>query len=395
MQVGSAGSLLKLRRLAMLGWRCMDANQLSTLLWQNESETLDFKRDQYPFDSGTDEDRSELLKDILAFANAWRTSAAHILIGVQEVKGGRALVIGTQQLLNRTLQTFVQSKVNRPITFFYEPVDFQEKSIGVVTIPVQDRPFFLIKNFGRLTAETVYIRRGDTTSTANPDEVAQMGAKLEGGRAQPVLEFAFVDLEKRSKLGSHPLFQTLSLDVPEDAEIPAFGNSYGLMSRINDENEDFYSDLAIYLRDVTHLQALGVTVANTSRVTAQQVVVRLGFEQPEVEVKSSGERAAEPVREHLMKMLRPDALMRSDVSVTPHERGVEVQIELGDIQPGTSAWSNRAFYLGRRTSGEVHVSISISGHNIAEPVQLSGMVTFEVDRKDVSVDQLGALGDNF
>ena len=373
----------------------MDLNQLSALLWQNESETLDFKRDQYPFDSGTEEDRSELLKDILAFANAWRTSDAHILIGVQEVKGSRALVIGAEHLLNRTLQTFVQSKVNRPITFSYEPADFEGKSIGIVTIPVQDRPFFPIKNFGKLKAETVYIRRGDTTSTADPDEVAQMGAKLESGRAQPVLEFAFADLEKRSKLKSSPVFQTLCLEVPEDAEIPGYGNDYGLIARINDENEDFYSDLAVYLRDVTHLQALGVTVTNTSRVTAQQVVVRLGFEQSEVEVKTSGERAAEPVRERLMKMMRPDAFLRSGVSVSPHESGIEVQIELGDIQPGTSAWSNRAFYLGRRTSGEARASISISGHNIAEPVQLSDTLRFEVECKAVSVDQLIGLGDNY
>jgi hypothetical protein len=293
----------------MLGWRCMNANQLSTFLWQNESETLDFKRDQYPFDSGTEEDRSELLKDIMAFANAWRTSDAHILIGVQEVKGSRALVVGAGHLLNRTLQTFVQSKVNRPITFSYEPVEFESKSIGVVTIPVQDRPFFLTKNYGRLKAETVYIRRGDTTSTANPDEVAQMGVKLQSGRAQPVLEFAFADLEKRSKLATSPVFQTLCLEVPEDAEIPGYGNNYGVIARINDENEDFYFDLAVYLRDVTHLRALGVTVANTSRVTAQQVVVRLGFDQPELEVKSSGERAAEPVRERILKMMRPDAFL--------------------------------------------------------------------------------------
>jgi hypothetical protein len=373
----------------------MDANHLATLLWQSESETLDFKRDQYAFDSASDEARSELLKDILAFANAWRTSDANILIGVQEVKGGRALVAGTQHLLNRTLQTFVQSKVNRPIAFTYEPVELDSKPVGVITIPIQDRPFFLTKDFGRLKAETVYIRRGDTTATANPDEVAQMGAKLESGRAQPVLDFAFADLEKRTKLGSHPVFQALCLDVPEDDDIPSYGNDYGIMARINDENEDFYSDLAVYLRDVTHLQAVGVTVANMSRVTAHQVVVRLGFSLPGVEVKSSGGRIAEPVKNRLMKMMRPDKLLRSDVSVTLLEDGIEVQIELGDIQPGTSAWSSRPFYAGCRTSSEVPTSVSISGHNIAEPVQLSASLGFEMERRTVSVEQLVAFGDNF
>jgi hypothetical protein len=50
----------------------MDRNQLESLLHEDESTSLDFKRDQYPFDAATDEQKSELLKDILAFANAWR-----------------------------------------------------------------------------------------------------------------------------------------------------------------------------------------------------------------------------------------------------------------------------------------------------------------------------------
>jgi hypothetical protein len=222
-----------------------------------------------------------------------------------------------------------------------------------------------------------------------------MGAKLESGRAQPVLDFAFADLEKRTKLGSHPVFQALCLDVPENDDIPAYGNDYGIMARINDENEDFYSDLAAYLRDVTHLQAVGVTVANISRVTAHQVVVRLGFSLPGVEVKSSGGRVAEPVKNRLVKMMCPDKLLRSEVSVTLLEDGIEVQIELGDIQPGTSAWSNLPFYVGCRTSSEAPTSVSISGHNLAEPVQLSVTLGFEVERRAVSVEQLVALGDTF
>ena len=50
----------------------MDKNLFEVLLYQNESETLDFKEDQYAFDGATDIQKSELLKDILAFANSWR-----------------------------------------------------------------------------------------------------------------------------------------------------------------------------------------------------------------------------------------------------------------------------------------------------------------------------------
>src|ERR1700733_6078031 len=101
----------------------MNANDIAQLLWQSESETLDFKRDQYPFDGASDEQRSEVLKDILAFANGWRSVPARILIGVDEVKHGRSTPVGCEHLTNRTLQTFVNSKVNRPIQFSYDAYD--------------------------------------------------------------------------------------------------------------------------------------------------------------------------------------------------------------------------------------------------------------------------------
>lgn len=45
----------------------IDKILLERLLHEKERTALDFKRDQYPFD-GVD-DKAELLKDILAFAN--------------------------------------------------------------------------------------------------------------------------------------------------------------------------------------------------------------------------------------------------------------------------------------------------------------------------------------
>src|ERR1039458_5748264 len=93
----------------------MDIDLLERLLYEEESETLDFKAQQYPFDGASDDQKSELLKDILAFANAWRRTDGYILIGVEEVRAGRSIVRGVAtQLLNQNLQQFVTSKTNRP-----------------------------------------------------------------------------------------------------------------------------------------------------------------------------------------------------------------------------------------------------------------------------------------
>lgn len=122
----------------------MDPTLLDQLLFEDESATLDFKRDQYKFDGASDEDRSELLKDILGFANGWRRSEAYILIGVEEVLGARSKITGTDEhLADHTLQQFVNSRTNKPIQFGYEVCSIDNKQVGVIRIEQQPRPFYL------------------------------------------------------------------------------------------------------------------------------------------------------------------------------------------------------------------------------------------------------------
>jgi len=157
----------------------MDPQIFDALLYRGESEMLDFKVDQYAFAGAQDHEQSELLKDILAFANAWRDSDAYILIGVQENPGGKAIVQGiSTHLEDHALQQFVNSKTQRPVSFRYEALQIEGKQCGVIHIPVQERPLFLRKDFSKLKAEIVYIRRGSSTDQADPDEVRKMGSVI-------------------------------------------------------------------------------------------------------------------------------------------------------------------------------------------------------------------------
>jgi hypothetical protein len=371
----------------------MQKGDIAALLWQGESETLDFKRDQYPFDGATDDQRSELVKDILAFANAWRTTPARILIGVEEVKHGRSIPVGTEHLLNRTLQTFIGSKVNRAIAFSYEAVEVDGTSIGVIEIPVQERPIFLIRKYGKLEANTVYIRRGDTTVTADPDEIAQMGEKREESRKKPVLNFCFGNLERRKKFEGVIKLQKLCLDVPADEEIPGYGTSNALGFTLSNENQNFYADCALYLRDVAHLEPIGVVVENGSRTTAQQIVVRIRFAELGVDVLTPNERRPEPSKDYYSSLTRALKFTHG-LSVVHGDGWSEVEIELGDVQPGTSAWSSAPFYIGCRTSGQLEPQISISGHNLPEPISLKRQFEFDVQLQQLSVDKLVEYGDS-
>jgi hypothetical protein len=177
---------------------------MEQLLHEGESSSLDYKRDQYPFAGASDDEKGELLKDILAFANGWRHTEAYILIGVEEITGGRSTVVGVRlHIPENDLQQFVNSKTNRPITFSYQSYPFEGKHVGIITIPQQDRPLYLNKNYGKLGKHVVYYRQGTTTAIASPDDIARMGMPVE---IEKMLEGQSEDARKfRNALSLGPL----------------------------------------------------------------------------------------------------------------------------------------------------------------------------------------------
>jgi len=101
----------------------IDPSLIETLLNMSESAILDFKGGQYPFAGATDDQKGEIVKDIIAFANAWKTTDAHIVIGADENPGGRAAVVGIANHLDDAhLQQLVNGKTNVPVAFDYVPI---------------------------------------------------------------------------------------------------------------------------------------------------------------------------------------------------------------------------------------------------------------------------------
>jgi hypothetical protein len=148
---------------------------IEKLLYCSEGDWLDFKAEQYSLSE--DHQKAEFIKDILAFANSHRSSDAYILIGVRENGADKAIVEGIDiHHDDARLQQLVNEKVQRPIIFSYRAVNYDNTSLGIIHIPVQERrPFYLKNDFRQLKKNEVKIRRGSSTATANPDEIATMG----------------------------------------------------------------------------------------------------------------------------------------------------------------------------------------------------------------------------
>ena len=169
----------------------LDLRLLEGLLHEAEGAYLDFKSAQYPFENAEVGQKAELLKDILAFANSWRRTTAYILIGVEEVKGGRSKIVGlTNHLDDASLHQFVNGKTQRPVSFSYQALQAEGNTIGVIEIPLQQRPTYLNRRFGDLREHDVFIRDGSSTRIATPEEIAKMGAE-EVISSTPQLEPSF------------------------------------------------------------------------------------------------------------------------------------------------------------------------------------------------------------
>ena len=381
----------------------MDEQLLESLLYQEESETLDFKEGQYAFNKANHTQKAELLKDILAFANAWRQSDAYILIGVKEVRAGRSIVCGidpSEHLLDRNLQQFVHSKTNRPVSFSYAPFCFGSVEIGVLTIPLQERPVYLRADYGDLRANITYIRRGSSTGEAGPDEVLRMVATAGPSRGQPVLQVELVDPDDRQKLGTSVHFECTAFEVPGAEVLPEYGDPVPtilgrpVFPMHQQQNREYYRDVAVYLRDVGFLRPLGLAVTNSSSIVAEGVLVTMEMDgSAGLCVLDESDRPDFPSTQWTPPFGSPAGSSDKRIDVLRHGKLIEVRAEFEAIQPGVTAWSHNVFYIGARESMTAAAQITLSAHNLQVPVVVPAEIRIQASASTVEVDEIVRLGD--
>ncbi|MDB6033809.1 MAG: hypothetical protein JWM16_4147, partial [Verrucomicrobiales bacterium] len=157
----------------------MKTELMERLLNESECTYHDYKQAQYPFlRAAGEEARSELIKDILAMANARTGETRHIMIGLEEVKGGRAIVHGLMNedlLVDNDLQQFINSKLNRTIRFRVITETLNGHLIQIIEIEPQKGLSFLKSSYGKLSPNIVYYRIGSSTKDATPTEIEEWG----------------------------------------------------------------------------------------------------------------------------------------------------------------------------------------------------------------------------
>jgi hypothetical protein len=378
----------------------IDESLIESLLYEEESDCLDLKMEQYKFVGASDDDKSELLKDLLAFANAWRRSDAFILTGVKEIKGGRNRVEGIRETLDdAAIQQFVNSKTQRPVSFSYRNVGCENQTIGVFHIPVQQRPFYLKRDYGRLKADTVYVRRGTSTAKVDLDEISQMGRTAVALGKPPSLDVFLYDPLKRLRLAEPLRFNGLSLTLPDPIEIPdneperrglsSFESIGSIMHR--NTNREYSRELAEFTGINSLLTPIYFGISNDSETTAFDVQLRVTAPSGENEliVVDEYDFPSPPAFEYnsadLISLRAREAVRRFDICARRISDEWLIESNVGKIQPSAVAWIEDPVHVGSTKSQDVVFSVSAFADNLPQPHSQELHVRFVVDFQTVDL----------
>jgi hypothetical protein len=376
----------------------VDAQLLNRLLAQGESSHLDYKSGQYRFVGATDGEKSELLKDVLAMANAWRDSDGYILIGVRERPGQKAELVGvTDHLDDADLQQFVNSKTKQPVRFSYTSFEADGRSIAVIHVPIQQRPSFILKRFGAVGPNTVYLRRGSSTDIADPEEVHAMGMASSSGIA-PTVIVEFADLKKRKTLGQQlRLARNAILPLTKDKLPPKPQAPYSRLMGINTTryNSDYWPELQEYMCLRSLVGRVGFAITNASAVVANGVRLKLQTPLAEAvvildELPSKPRSSYDILAPTHVPIIHPR--VESDVDFSKHGDEWHIEVVFGKVQPGATEWTRNVLLIGTADAR----TVSLGGHVFGDdfgPVPIELRIASEPSVQEMTLDMLSAESD--
>lgn len=254
---------------------------LTALRYKSEGPDIDFKSAQYRFIGGSEDDKAEMLKDILAMANAWRDGTGYILLGFKDQRPHPAEVVGISQTIDDAkVQQFVHGKVKPKLTFRYEEQLYEGKTIGVISIPKQKRPFYLAHAYGKLKSNIVYVRRGSSTDEAEPPEITAM-ALADTGRGDMLVDLSVLtpdndnlpDVFARRFLQFSEKFP--DYESPRQASGPFGIDILPLMQR---DNRHFWREYAEYVTVDEGLIQMQFVLLNRSEVQLSNAKLEVSVE---------------------------------------------------------------------------------------------------------------------
>lgn len=125
-------------------------------------------------DLSSNRNKSELVKDVVAIANAHGNYEGYIIYGVNP-RETDPIIGNAQSFDDAMLQQIVNSKISKPINFLYTESFIRGKTVGVLCIDsIQERPIMINVDYEVLRRGTIPIRRGSSSDFASAEDLQRM-----------------------------------------------------------------------------------------------------------------------------------------------------------------------------------------------------------------------------
>lgn len=376
----------------------MNEAKLEQLRYRSEGTDLDFKREQYRFVGAEDHEKAEMLKDILAFANAWREGTAYILVGLKDNRPYPAEITGIAQGFDdAAVQQFVNGKLNRALTFSYEEHLLEGETVGVFAIPKQKRPFFLKNNFAQLKPRTVYIRQGSSTAEATIDEIAAMGLD-DNERKEMRLDLIALSPDNQPLPDSFNLeYLQFSGKMP-DFESERNSSPMGMFqTRVWHDNKNFWREYAEYAQLNAASIELKFVLLNRSESQLTRAKLEVFIEPLDgqaVRMLAKDDKPDEPESQrNYLSVPRMPNISRTDANLAVDEnRAVPFcQVRFGSLLPGEEGQSDILVIIPSGP-GRLRLKYRILGAELTAPKLLEWTVEAP---GVVSTLEVGGLQDRY
>lgn len=383
----------------------MTASIDDLIRYEPESTALDFKGVQY-----VKAKHADLLKDVMAMANAHVEGDRHIICGVSKSAGGNVSIPGlcSNEVVDAaSYQQLVESNIEPHVDLSYFPHEYAGKTVAILRISnCSKRPYTMRKDFDRLERGEAWIRKGTMQMLLQRDDLEKIyeSRRLRSGfsgkvtvafdglaRAEPLVinarAFELPSVRARREIldvlavrqltGITPM--AVPLLRPPGSFVPYIELSTRTLHERLQKVERDYEDYDLYYLSVRHAAALNFRLVNTSDEFVEDARFEVAIPRAAGVVVSDAEHY-EPIHDWKGMRIGNSAGRLGYPEVQYEKQFVYVSRNLGNLRHRvpTDAFDSpvRVCFREQCAGKTIELRWSIHGKNLRAP--LSGTLAISV-----------------
>lgn len=205
----------------------------------------------------------------------------------------------------------------------------------------------------------------------------------------PALGIQFADLKRRAPLGLTVDLESEVIGLPDESAFPLYrGNMFGI-----GDNDDYWWDKALYIRDTALIRELGFVVKNTSPTSAQNVraEITVGKVDGARVLRTSscpGKPKASTLGGLAFDLSRMVTINSKSVDVDEYDDRWLITAEFGTVQPRTDMFSDYTFLIGSLKPCSMRLEAMVRADNLPDPVTTILVINISMKARSLTAKEV-------